>query len=647
MKLKGKWIPKKFPGIEFDNQVAEEFDTEKHPISASLGNEDGQNKIDATLQDKKGKVSIRYKKLDTNLFFNNYLGELKNHLKHSEDGYRADKIDENKTDFLIIEDFNTYGLTGDFEKRRGDRYQHFFLTFSKSKGGKQLGRRGQGRNVYWIASYIKAFFGYSIQHDTGKKLLRGIAHPGQTNIGEDNYHPYMSYTVPYDGNNSVQNENETRPIVDEEEIKHFINFTGIKRKKEPGLSIVIPYPHERVKLKYLKDSYLRRFYAAILFNKMELEVNEEIIDDTNIKKHLNSIGININQVDFIYDARSMPEKEFIKIDLSENNHLPENLNFQNYLMSNLENIRQKYYNSETLSFRVYLQIPYKNKPYEKSYFNFHLKRGESSEGTTKMPALFMRGFLQLPEMSSRFKYSSKCLAYLWADHEHISTMLGDSEGKAHLKFDPRHKDIDLNYNSDAAKKIFDLINNCMNETYKLITETKDEVDFDKFSNFVPKIKSDELDEIEEKNIIDDFDLSKKLEKTKMTKKKKRKQVSARKMVEDSKIDGGFKIIKMTSTEKKEFPMLVRSTCAYNVRRGNPLLAYSPERHFQINQGNVKVSKKDKISDLKVIDGNRIEFIALDEDFTVEVTGFDTERKDIYVKTRKLKDSIEIKKIKNG
>ena len=74
--------------------------------------------------------------------------------------------------------------------------------------------------------------------------------------------------------------------------------------------------------------------------------------------------------------------------MSENNHLPENLNFQNYLMSNLENIRQKYYNSETLSFRVYLQIPYKNKPYEKSYFNFHLKRGESSEGTTKMPALF-------------------------------------------------------------------------------------------------------------------------------------------------------------------------------------------------------------------------------------------------------------------
>ena len=187
----------------------------------------------------------------------------------------------------------------------------------------------------------------------------------------------------------------------------------------------------------------------------------------------------------------------------------------------------------------------------------------------------------------------------------------------------------------------------MNETYKLITETKDEVDFDKFSNFVPKIKSDEFDELEEKNIIDDFDLSKKSQKTKMTKKKKRKKVLARKMVEDSQIEGGFKIIKMSTTEKKEFPMLVRSTCAYNVRRGNPILAYSPDRHFQINQGEVKVTKMEKIKDLKVIDGNRIEFVALEEDFTVEVTGFDTSRKDIYVKTRKLKDSLDIKKIKNG
>ena len=187
----------------------------------------------------------------------------------------------------------------------------------------------------------------------------------------------------------------------------------------------------------------------------------------------------------------------------------------------------------------------------------------------------------------------------------------------------------------------------MNETYKIITETKDEVDFDKFSNFVPKIKSDEQDEIIEKKLIDDFDFSKKPTVTKVTKKRKKIVSVARKMVEDSRIEGGFKIIKMSSTEKKDFPMLVRSTCAYDVRRGNPLQAYSPERHFIINKGNVKISKKEKIKDLQIIDGNRIEFIALDEDFTVEVTGFDTTRKDIYVKTRKLKDNIAIKEIKNG
>ena len=43
------------------------------------------------------------------------------------------------------------------------------------------------------------------------------------------------------------------------------------------------------------------------------------------------------------------------------------------------------------------------------------------------------------------------------------------------------KDIDANYFLEDAKRIFELINNCMNETYKIVTETKDEVDFDKFS----------------------------------------------------------------------------------------------------------------------------------------------------------------------
>ena len=60
----------------------------------------------------------------------------------------------------------------------------------------------------------------------------------------------------------------------------------------------------------------------------------------------------------------------------------------------------------------------------------------------------------------------------------------------------------------------------MNETYKIITETKDEVDFDKFSNFVPKIISDEQDELEEK-LIDDFDFTKKPSINKITKKEKK------------------------------------------------------------------------------------------------------------------------------
>ena len=50
--------------------------------------------------------------------------------------------------------------------------------------------------------------------------------------------------------------------------------------------------------------------------------------------------------------------------------------------------------------------------------------------------------------------------------------------------------------------------------------------------------------------------------TKITKKRKKAQPVARKMVEDSRIDGGFKILKMSTTEKKEFHSMIDKIFPY-------------------------------------------------------------------------------------
>ena len=94
-------------------------------------------------------------------------------------------------------------------------------------------------------------------------------------------------------------------------------------------------------------------------------------------------------------------------------------------------------------------------------------------------------------------------------------------------------------------------------------------------------------------------------------------------------------------------MLVRSTCAYNLRKGDPFAAYNSSRHFIIGNGEVQITKKEYVNNIKIIDGNRIEFIAENKSFKVEITGFDISRKDLYVKTRKLKDNQVILDIKNG
>ena len=143
---------------------------------------------------------------------------------------------------------------------------------------------------------------------------------------------------------------------------------------------------------------------------MDLEVNKELISSGNVRQHLKSINLNIGFVDFIYDARSLPNNNFYEVDLSKEDRIKKDLNFQNLISNDIEKIRKSYYQGKLSLFEYSLRYLIKIRNM-KLYFNFHLKRGESSEGTTKTPALFMRGFLQLPEMSQRFKFGSKCMAY--------------------------------------------------------------------------------------------------------------------------------------------------------------------------------------------------------------------------------------------
>ena len=642
------WIAKEQLGIEFDTHVEEEFDTENHQISSALGNEDGQNKLDNTLPGEKCRVVINYVKKKDKKFFKNYVEGLKYYLEKSEDGY-SNEIDNEEPDYLIIEDFNTTGLIGNLDKPgTGDPYKHFFLTFSKSKQGKKLGRRGQGRNVYWIASKIRAFFGYSIQYDTRQKLLRGISHAGTLRINDDVYNPYLSFTESYDENKpTIQNKKETRPITDEKILSEFKELVGIVRKdNEPGLSCVIPYPTNSVKIENLKNAYLKRFYAAILFERMELEIQKNIFNSDNIKNECVKLGINIDFLDFIYDGRTTDDESLIDLDFTDKNSTT-NINETILDKDKIEELRKNYYENKMLSFKIQVLVPFKEGGYKKSYFKFHLKKLPENTKAIDNKALFMRDFLQLPEMSKKFKYKSKCQAFLWAEDEAISTFLGDSEGKAHMKWDPKHKDIGQKYEKDGSSKIFSLINSCMNDTYKLITQTNDVIDVETFSEFLPKITSEETETHTQSAIIDDFNFDNKKNKTKITKKKRKVTSLIKKMVEDHQIKDGFSITRMDTTEEKDFPMLVRSTCAYNLRKGDPFAAYNASRHFIIGNGEVQITKKEYVNNIKIIDGNRIEFIAENKNFKVEITGFDISRKDLYVKTRKLKDNQVILDIKNG
>ena len=621
------WKREEYLGSIYYGNSLEGFNTEDKKINVSLANEDGQNRLDEIFdKNKPVLVKITEKVIKNEMFFNKYLKGLEDNLKINPEN-RIYEINPKKIRVILIECFNTKGLTGAFDKSDNDNYERFFLGSTVSKSGSQLGRRQLGRHVYMLASKLRGFLALSVESKLKKEFLRGIQYLDRYEENGKKMLPYSSFCY----RNKPQ-----LPILDKEIIEEFKKITGIKRtKNDYGLSILIPEPLDEIKVEKIYKNYIRRFYPAIINGGLKIECGDKKVNSDNIDNVLEEERILSKKwVNFYREIYTRSDKDTHYISKVENYNYEKSIDIKDFSEDQINKIKKDYFAGKPVVLKFFVKIPFEKKDKKKEiegFFNIALQKIGSQEKDAK--PLFLRGNLQIPNEAKYFKYSKSCHAALWTDDPDLCELLGDSEGMAHDSWNMNHPAIQNSYHQ-KVKNVFYFIKSSLSGIFVFITDKKDEVDFETFADDLPTLeeKSEEEEKLKRDIIVDDEE-----EIIDPPPPQPPLPPSQKKMVKELKVKNGFRVIKTEECEDKNFPMKVRVRFAYRARNKNSFSCYNPKLHFDLTkEKGAKITNKKHIEKLLTI-GNGVDFVATKPDFEIDITEFaDLQKKDLDVMARKLK-----------
>jgi hypothetical protein len=209
---------------------------------------------------------------------------LDDHLNSPTLGRHAQTFEGQSVRYLLVEDYNTTGLTGDFDKNvpnSDSKLVNFWWNSGKGNKGRggSNGSAGVGKICFIAASGMRTMWGVSNRLDDTQfpKVLIGTTDlpnhhvDGISYIGGAQYG--QSFTDPTSEINSGSDPSY-EPIIDTKDINEFEKQFGINRN-EPGLSIVIPAVTEEITPSSIIAAVLREYFWAIINQNLVVEVTHE------------------------------------------------------------------------------------------------------------------------------------------------------------------------------------------------------------------------------------------------------------------------------------------------------------------------------------------------------------------------------------
>jgi hypothetical protein len=423
------------PSVTSDN-----FKRESRDPLELLVREYLQNALDArTTPGQKVGVSISHRKegeINSRYLREIFPQEFSDRLRITSSDLRSAN---NPNSVLVLEDFGTKGLIGDYQNSNKDgsneNWNGFWHREGPGSGAKSIaanGGAGQGKITYYEESLRRAVFGLTTRESDGKSLLYGRASFRSDYLFNGTKYAKFAFFC--------ASHQFDKPSDDVSEIEKFTNAFLLQRRKETGLSLVIPDPRE-FRYDDALRAVIREFYIPVLLDRLEVSLQEHSLNSSSIDaladEYLDDDELNKKRIPFTTGYREFVRDALLKapkeVTLSEAAITQRALRDDDFIDAKPSEIREQLKNGGILCFRMPAKVV-KAAGSKSVFFKIYLQL--MPEEASASEEAFLRGDLIIGDERHIDKVVGlqKARALTVIDDPELSRFLLDAEEPTHMKW---------------------------------------------------------------------------------------------------------------------------------------------------------------------------------------------------------------------
>jgi len=543
------------------------------------------------------------------------------HLEAPNNGIRRDDVPSwrEPCPFLVFEDFGTHGLEGGpaeaFRAKSGGKnhFYHFFRAEGQTdKDSSQRGSWGVGKHVFWRSSRTSTLLGYTVRASDDLRFLMGKAVLKCHWVGDD----YCQ-----DGYYGVSRGDGSQfalPIDDSQTIEGFRSAFRLRRNREPGLSVVVPWPDAEITHETLLRAVVQGYFYPVLAGQLHVLVEtpdvRTSLDKESLIPEVHRIGGLLSEeleplLELADWARSLPEDQKPSIQMPDPTRawkwdrslFPDKL---------IQDLQEKLERLERIAVRVPVTVREKGAPPTESFYDVFAVRDPSDAAGRPT---FVREGVIIPKVDAPRSRGVRALVV--AEDGPMASFLRDAENPSHTEWQHDGSNFRGKYRSGRSDLMF--VKRSVHEIVRVLSETETK---------------------EDKVLLADFFSLPAADAVRSRNKKPGQEGGPKAPVPAppgqrptpfrvQKIQGGFSLLPGDKPVTR--PCILEIRAAYDVRRGNPLKRYRTS-DFRIEAAPIRFAPPPHGVEILECEGNRVLVEVCDPNFRIHVAGFDP-RRDLYVK----------------
>lgn len=354
--------------------------------------------------------------------------------------------------WLVIEDFQTHGLYGDWkdfdrdEDSEDNPFQNFFFAEGiSSKSSTKLGRFGLGKHVFLMAGHLRCFFAVSKTSARQAPFVMGQAQWKNHHVGKTAYLPDGYFGVRETAKNRLAGpEGVDVPTTDYGLVGTFINAFGLRAQGSTGTAIVVPAVVDRVAdgFQAINVAVLKHFLPTIVAGRLVVTCEDRegalVWNAGSIKETSELLPADDRDALSLHAVMAMTEQWLRdgppdwRVELAE---LGRASKWSDYgqLQAPSADAMEKWERTGTLAVRV--EVPVSTgmgRSDAKLSSGFSVVFVASPAADRMIPPLFIRQWLVVPEASSEKLPGVHCLVGI--SESPLVSILSDAENPSHEKW---------------------------------------------------------------------------------------------------------------------------------------------------------------------------------------------------------------------